>query len=267
ANASIQSVSIDDSVASCAADGILGTGESGLLKITLRNSGNARLQTTTATVASSDPHLTFAGGLTFTPTEPGQSATASVRASISGATDIVRPDVAITIADPALAANEVIAFQPRLNTRDQIEASVVDAVESTQTAWNVTAGTPATLAWNPFELTPQSHVWQATEFAGIADSSLASPLLVVSRNQPLRITLRHRYWFDTDVENLNNPISMDGGVVELSNDDGKTWSDIGTSITPGYGTPPLVLGFRNPLQGRKAFVGTSPGASLDDPAG
>src|SRR5262249_18964178 len=94
ANASIQSISIYDSVSSCAADGILGTGESGLLKITLRNSGNARMQTTTATVASSDPQLTFVGPLTFSPTEPGQSATASVRASINRASDIVRPDVA-----------------------------------------------------------------------------------------------------------------------------------------------------------------------------
>jgi len=267
ADATAQSISLDDSVTSCAPDGILGSGESGLLTVTLRNTGNARLQAATATVSSSDSHLTFAGPLTFAAMEPGQTATASVRATLSGATGIVRPDITISVTDPALTSNDVIAFQPRLNAVDQPEESATDDVESKQSAWSVSATSAAVLAWSPLQLTPQSRVWQANEFAGISDSSLTSPLLVASRNRPLRITFRHRYWFDTDVDNLGNPIALDGGVVEISNDDGKTWTDAGTSVSPGYGELPLVFGFRNPLQGRRAFVGTSPGASLDDPAG
>ena len=266
ANASVVATSLDDSLSSCNSDGILDNGESGVLRMTLRNSGNALLKQTTATVTSNDPHLTFDGPVTFAAMEPGQTATASVHATLRNATAIVQPQISIAISDPALAATSISVLQPRLNARDAIEQSASDDVESRTTAWRVT-GNSGTLAWHPLELTPRSHVWQATEFPGISDSSLVSPSLVVARNQPLTITFRQRYWFDFDTNSDGSPVPIDGGVVEISTDEGATWQDVGDSITPGYGSTPLALGNRNPLQGHKAFIGTSPGASLDDPAG
>jgi hypothetical protein len=49
-------------------------------------------------------------------------------------------------------------------------------------------------------------------------------------------------------------------VIEISNDGGATWVDLGASASPTYnGT--LVAGGDNPLQGRKAYVNTSAGFS------
>ena len=267
ANASLFAVSLDDSVNSCAADGVLDTGERGMLRVTLRNSGNARLQATTAVVTSTDSRLTFDGGLTFAAMEPGQTATATVNANLASTNEVVEPKISIAIADPALASAQIAVFQPRLNARDETEQSAVDNVESSRTAWKVTAGSPSALAWHPLVLTPRSHVWKANESLAASDSALESPLLVVAPNRPLHIGFRQRYWFDITTNSSGNLLPIDGGVVEISTDDGKTWSDIGAATSPGYGSVPIAPGLRNPLEGRKAFIGTSPGASLDDPEG
>jgi len=273
ADASIVAVSINDSEATCRFDGILDGGESGTLKVTLRNSGNARLQATTGRLTSSDPRLTFDGTLTFSPMEPGQVTVAEIPSSLAKTSEIVLPTVSVTVTDPAfvISSGATMLFQPRLNVRDEPEQSASDGAENHRTAWKVTStpigsGGPA-LAWHSLELGPRDHVWQATESISPTDSSLLSPLLVVSRNRPLRFTFRQRYWFDiaTDTSGALQP--LDGGVIEISTDDARTWNDIGAAASPGYGPVAIVSGNRNALEGRSAFIGTSPGASLEDPEG
>ena len=273
ADAQILAVSIDDSAASCRFDGILDGGESGSLKVTLRNSGNARLEATIGRLTSGDPRLTLDGVLTFPPMEPGQVAVAEIPSSLAKTTEIVLPTILVTVTDPAFAVSSgaTMLFQPRLNVRDEPEQSATDDGESQRTAWKVTStpvgsGGPA-LAWHSLELGTRDHVWEATESISATDSSLLSPLLVVSRNRPLRFTFRQRYWFDLATDASGNLQPLDGGVIEISTDDGKTWDDIGAAASPGYGSAPIVSGNRNPLQGRLAFIGSSPGASLDDPQG
>jgi len=273
ADASVVAVSVNDSAPTCRFDGILDGGERGTLKVTLRNSGNARLEATTGRVTSSDPRLTFDGTLTFPPTEPGQVTSAEIPSSLAKTGEIVLPTISITVTDPAFvfSGGATAVFQPRLNVRDEPEQSASDDTESPRTAWKVTS-TPVgsigpVLAWHSLELAPRDHVWQANESFSATDSSLVSPLLVVARNRPLRFTFRQRYWFDITTSATGNLQPLDGGVIESSTDDGKTWSDIGAAASPGYGSAPIVAGARNPIEGRRAFIGSSPGASLDDPDG
>jgi hypothetical protein len=73
-----------------------------------------------------------------------------------------------------------------------------------------------------------------------------SPELTVG-NQPLSITFRHRFAFESDENNR-----YDGGVVEISANNGATWTDIGV----GYnGT--IATGSGNPLEGRMAYTAMS----------
>src|SRR5205085_1566417 len=109
------------------------------------------------------------------------------------------------------------------------------------------------------------HAWQANERLSSADASLTSPLLAVSRTRPLRISFSHRHWFDTAVDVNGNTIAIDGGVVEISNDNGSTWNDIGNAAQPGYGGA-IAAGNSNPLETRHAFVGLSTGATLETPS-
>src|SRR5262249_37268720 len=99
-----------------------------------------------------------------------------------------------------------------------------------------------------------------------SDQSLVSPALVVSRTRPLRISFRHRHWFDTAQDTNSNTVNLDGGVVEISTDNGQTWNDIGFAASPGYGTTPILNNNRNPLEGRRAFVGLSTGTTYETPS-
>ncbi|HMC21690.1 MAG TPA: M36 family metallopeptidase [Thermoanaerobaculia bacterium] len=267
ADASIVAISIDDSMAmTCRSDGILEGGESGRLQVMLRNSGNARLQQTTGRLTSTDPRLTFDGILTFPSTEPGQIAVAEIPSILAKTSEIVLPTITVTVTDPAfvISSGATTLFQPRLNARDEAEQSATDDAESHRTAWKVSG---SALQWHSLELGPRDHVWQATESLSPTDSSLVSPLLVVSRNRPLRFTFRQRYWFDIATDTSGNLQPLDGGVIEITTDDGETWSDIGAAASPSYGSATILSGNRNPLAGRRAFIGSSPGASLDDPQG
>jgi len=57
---------------------------------------------------------------------------------------------------------------------------------------------------------------------------------------------------------FSGSVYYDGGVVEISNDNGASWSDIGAAATPGY-TGTIVGGGANPLEGRSAWTATSAG--------
>ncbi len=55
----------------------------------------------------------------------------------------------------------------------------------------------------------------------------------------------------------NTEADYDGGVIEVSTDNGNTWSDLGNAMLEnGYNTR-LQTGFSNPIEGRNAFSGSS----------
>jgi len=66
-------------------------------------------------------------------------------------------------------------------------------------------------------------------------------------------TLSHRYSFEADSFTF-----YDGGVIELSTDDGMTWTDIATAFkSNGYNA--TLWSLNAPLKSRRAFSGNSSG--------
>ncbi len=57
----------------------------------------------------------------------------------------------------------------------------------------------------------------------------------------------------------NTQAGFDGGVVEISTDNGTTWVDLSNKITAGYFNSTLASGTGNSLAGRKAWSGNSNG--------
>jgi hypothetical protein len=101
-------------------------------------------------------------------------------------------------------------------------------------------------------LSAQDHRFFAPGASGVSDQSLVSPPLQVG-GSPFSFTFQQAYSFEASSSN-----NRDGGVIELSNDGGANWADIGGLVTPTYnGTITTVSA--SPLAGRLAFVGQSPG--------
>ena len=98
-----------------------------------------------------------------------------------------------------------------------------------------------------------SGMWSIIDSASASDQSLVTPPLTVSSTTPLGFTLRHRYSFEADSFSF-----YDGGVIEISTDDGMTWSDVGTMLTAN-GYSGTLWSLNAPLKSRKAFAGKSGG--------
>jgi hypothetical protein len=263
ADAAIASVAIDDSLSTCKKNGALEGGEIGLLTVTIRNSGDAHLGATKAKVTTDDARLLLdnGGNITFPASDPGQTVSGTVKVTLTASTAAFTPNVTVSVTDPdfiAGAATSTSAF--RLNVHDEPKQSASDDFESAHTAWTNAS------AWSVLEMTPTQHLWQANERVNQTDSSLMSPPMTVSLTRPLRISFRHRHWFDTAIDSNGALLALDGGVVEISTDDGQTWSDIGNAASPGYGTTSILVANRNALEGRRAFIGLSPGATLETPS-
>ena len=103
-----------------------------------------------------------------------------------------------------------------------------------------------------------NNLWGADSTA-VTDTSIAmTRSVVVPENGFMRF--EHVYEFEVTDGHL-----ADGGVVEYSTDDGSSWKDAGPlMVNSGYsGTIDRGTGIpaaeRNPLKGRKAFIGTTNG--------
>ena len=263
----VASVSVEDSASSCLRDGILDAGENGSLRVTLRNIGATRLEATTLRVTSSDSSVSFANGGTVSvpASDPGQTVSAVVDASIAaGSASVLKPDLTLTVSDPQIttATGMSSVYLARLNTIDQPKESSTDDVEAANPAWTMAATGVA--RWTRLEVSPREHRWYAPEPGAASDQSLISPPLVVSATADFSFSFRHRFAFD-----FGDGAVIDGGVIEISTDDGKTWNDIGSRIDPStahYG-PSAILGANgSAIEGRQAFEALSPGFNSSYPS-
>ncbi|HEY8847893.1 MAG TPA: M36 family metallopeptidase, partial [Thermoanaerobaculia bacterium] len=263
----VDAVTLDDSVDACQHNGVLDGGETGALMITMHNSGSMRLEATQVRVTTPDSRVTFAnnGSATVPATNPGETASVTFNTSLARTTGIVKPDITINVSDPAIAQADGLksVYYARLNASEDPEQSVKDDVESRTTAWSATSAGPA-ITWSRLELTPRDHRWFASEPASVTDQLLVSPSMVVAPTGAFTITFRHRYAFDYSMGTTTSYI--DGGVVEMSTDDGQTWNDVGGKASPGYGISPILTRNGSPIEGRLAFEGTSAGFSFESPS-
>lgn len=257
------SASLDDSVHSCDHDGYLDDGEVGYLTVTLKNSGSTSLSSTTATLSSTNPSVVFQSGtsLAFPPSQPFGTTTARAFIRCSGASGIQSDDFLIQANDPglAVAGPRNLSFGARANT-DEI-ASQNETVEAKSPPW--TASGPVLSSafepWSRQEVAPTSHRFWGPDAGGVSDQSIVSPPLQVGTGA-LSFTFQHAYSFE-----YSSGTAWDGGVVEVTQNGGASWTDIGAQITPGY-TATLSNLSGNPLGGRSAFGGASPGYPTLNPA-
>jgi photosystem II stability/assembly factor-like uncharacterized protein len=262
----LASASLSDSVSSCDADGVLDNGETGLLTVSLRNQGPNNVNHVTLNITSGNAHVTFPDGnvLYFPPVQKSDVSTGSIRVALDGAAGLEAADFQIAISSPELAIppfNVVSTF--RVNYDEQPQGSATESVESANPGWTI-SGSPATMpnivSWQRRTLSPTQHVWFGPDNNGqidgvkpsmIDEQILTSPVMHVG-TAPFVITFQHRFAFEFS----NTTGAWDGGVIEISNDGGSTWSDIGTN--PYNGSTNAAT--NAPIgRSRRAFISRSAG--------
>jgi hypothetical protein len=183
---------------------------------------------------------------------------------MTGAADLQKYDVTATATVPnAASATPVTSTLPLLGNYDDVpQTSATETANSTLPLWvasNISEDSNLTM-WGRTELGYGEGVFHGPDEDGLADRLLTSPPLQVAAAGSLSFTLKHRYDFETEL--AMPPDYYDGARIELSDDGGTTWQDLGPKITMnGYVGTVLTLPppSSNPLAGKLAYTGQSAG--------
>lgn len=249
---------------SCDRDGILDNGETGRIIITMTNIGSAPARDASATVTSRTRGVSIGNGgaLRFPEIPPFGEVTVAIPVTLSGAAPSTTAEFILAFRDEHQATpGDVIETLYAMTNQD--EAPGTTKVETVQS--NI-----ATIPWE-FESSedPRLNEWyfgytyvdddklnrgfHGQDVAVPSDFWLKTPPLQVSATEPFVVTFDHAYEFEA---NQTQGRYYDGAVIELTDDEGATWTDIGTPLYGGvlYNT----AAGENPLKGRNALVNTTP---------
>lgn len=264
----VTKVTLDDSVQWCDRDGVLDSGETGVLRLTAKNLGTTAMsQSIRAKVVPLSRGVSVVGSdeAVFPPAPPFGTTEATVQVKLAMTTTVEQLEFRVDVPGSTNAQPTLVTVLSNLDatpsTTDDFEAPLTldrgagwrrgnDLVVSGQLdeQWQQRSVTTlATVLWGPNAISP-GHNWVVTP-----------PLQVGTA--PLVVRFKHRW----DFERTASPLTYwDGAYLEVSSDGQQTWSPVTTELMPAYtGTlstlTPRGDASTNPEAGRLAFVGTSPG--------
>jgi MYXO-CTERM domain-containing protein len=248
----------DDGI-SCDHDGIIDEGEVATIELTVKNAGagelteaKAQLTSKTAGVSLLDATL-----VPIAPLKPFATTTIKVKTSMRATAPLDVVDIDVNIVDPSFPASQpVLVTVPARYQADEAEASsATDNVETSHTAWKGSTIGPKDVKWNRIA-EGANHYWSVGDGTQSADNNLQSPQFTID-GTTFSVSWKHRWAFR---HSQRRNTDQDGGVVEISVDNAKTWNDISQYGTIDYNTTldPQSRG-ENPLKGRKAYGNKSGG--------
>jgi hypothetical protein len=103
------------------------------------------------------------------------------------------------------------------------------------------------LNWRYLQISPVEHRWEEVDSNTTTDQTLTSPSMAVGAGN-FSVGFEHRFRFES-----GGGLFFDGMVLEISTDDGGSWTDIGSFATPAYNATLTSLG------GRRGYGGNSVG--------
>lgn len=252
----IVSVKLDDSVLSCDADGILDGGETGKLTVEVLNNGSVPLTNSTVTVTTSTPGVIFNGSNTATIASLNGYSKTTVTFDVGLAAGQIAPtkiNLDVDVHNAAgCTAHVTLKADNRIDVDDVVSISKTDNVDSEKSTWTST-GDGASDIWARAKEADGNYLWNGIDYPTQSDTALESPNFNVSAAGSFIVTFDHRYAFET-----SGTTNYDGGVLEVTTDNGATWADVSTYVMPGY-TGAITTTSDNPIGGRQAFVNKSAG--------
>ncbi|OJT25841.1 hypothetical protein BO221_08325 [Archangium sp. Cb G35] len=247
----------DVATGSCDMDGVLDNGETGRIIVTVRNTGSMPASNTSVTVLSPSPGVTMGNGgfLRFPVIPVGEEAEVSVPVTLRGATkgQIVSFNLAFRDEGQAVPGDKVHSFGIKTHYDEAPATSATETVEARAVPWMVEynpALTPGAFGIVEF-IADLNRAFFGPNLGAASDLRLITPPLEVSATEPLVVSFRHAHDFESDSTG-----HYDGAVIELSNDGGATWVDVGAPLYNG--TLATYAGNLNPLNARPALVAATP---------
>lgn len=233
----------DDGV-TCDGDGVLDDGEVGAIRIVVANLGVAPLTGPALAVSSPTAGVDLPGGgvAVIAALAPFERRVVSIPIALSSSAATAA--IVVELRDAGAVVPVVTrSFTRRINL--DVAPTAVDDLEAPTSRWT------ATTRWARVTAPMTGNTtYAAPAVAAVADERLVSPPIAVAVGGPLHLGFRHRYAL------TGGGGDRDGAVVEYSRD-GQTWLDVATLTDPGYTATLAPSG--NPLAGRRAYAGQSPG--------
>jgi hypothetical protein len=255
AKLTVSGVSLSDDGISCDHDGYLDPGESGSLHVTVANTGILAAENVTITATTANTGIRLGAPIKMSLLQPFSSTALTIPVTVlKTAPRNTNVTIALKATGDATCdkAGVSVSLSMRTGVDDVANASNIDHAETRLSAWTPT-GDGASLWGRAFEAGGNESFFGKDQ-GFPTDAQFVSPPLVVGPTAPFIVSFKHAYAFEGAPGQL-----FDGGMIELSTDGGANWSDVTAfGVNPGY-TGPLFVGSDNPLGGRQAFSGTSPG--------
>ena len=146
-------------------------------------------------------------------------------------------------------AEVTFSFLAEITSIDQTDYILLENNENGNGNWT-TESIVNTNVWTLQTENPHDGelAWFVENVESISNQALVFKDIQVPENTKLVVW----HYFDTEA-------SFDGGIIELSQNGGSTWADIGSKIIENGYTGRIEIGSGNPIQGRNSFTGSSNG--------
>jgi hypothetical protein len=248
-----------DDDAGCDNDGYLDLDETGSLSIDVRNVGWVSLTGGSVSISANHPGVAFPSGASASlgASTPYQTQNVSVpirldAIPLSRVVQFTATPTEGTIINPPGTARSV---HVRVATYEAPLTSATEGFSANAYPWTTVQSDGATpaFAWYRSDMNASgSRVAIGPNSGGAGVTALVSGPISVGTGT-FSIALTHRYQFEGGT--TGDPTNWDGGQVEISTDNGVSWTSIGGAAYDGT----INGNSGNPLQGEQAFVGTSTG--------
>jgi len=238
---------------SCDKDNVLDGGEGARITVAVSNPGPKTATAVTATLHTALPgvHITQAS-VAIGDITPYGKANAVFNITLDESfTAPTASDLAIEVTSSSACESAVAPIAIRINTDDKDQASATDTFDAGSSPWVASHDDGLSgddELWSHERKSALDGFWVGQDFDGPSDASLTTPTLTGTSH--VTMAFQHEFVFE-----FNDTDAFDGGVIEYTLDDGKTWKDISDLADPGYnatlsGTPDTSI---NPLAGRDAY--------------
>jgi len=243
-------VKLRDDLVSCDHDDFLDEGERGAVEITLRNAGTSALGLGRVVVRASVPEMIFDtdGVFSVPPLGPFDSVVVRAGVTLRGARTAQKAKIVVAVGDLASSPSYIseLRIASQAQTDEAAEASAIDRVDTRNSAWEVFGINGP--AWSQVQ-EGEERWWFVPNSAYPSQHELESPAFKIE-GTTFTLKYRHRWSFRRSQRRMTD---LDGGVVEISTDDGDSWNDVSDFGAIDYNTS---LDTRNPVLGGRAAYGS-----------